>query len=92
MIRIMTSSGKVVKEIHQAEIGPLFIGTHTTDYSWDGFDEWGDPLATGVYLYQFVTKNSLGESMDLIETQDYHQIDKLNTFFKKGIGKMVLLR
>ena len=92
MIRIMTPSGKVVREITQDELGPLYIGTHMTDYAWEGTDEFGDLLATGVYLYQFIARDDSGTSMDLLQKKDYGKIRNLNSFFKKGIGKMVILR
>lgn len=57
-IQILTISGKVVKEIDQNEIGPLNIGTHITDYEYDGTDDFGTKLANGVYLYKVVLKIS----------------------------------
>ena len=51
-IQIMTISGVVVKELTSLELGDLKIGTHQTEYTWDGTDEYGDKLANGVYLYR----------------------------------------
>jgi hypothetical protein len=56
LIRIMTISGKVVKEITQNEFGPIKIGNNVSEYGWDGTDNYGDRLANGVYLYQVMTK------------------------------------
>ncbi|HMX40607.1 MAG TPA: hypothetical protein PKD78_09775, partial [Saprospiraceae bacterium] len=53
-IQIMTVSGRVVREVTEAEFGPLRTGTHRSDFCWDGKDEYGDPLANGVYLYRVV--------------------------------------
>ena len=39
-------------EITEDEIGPINIGRNITEYSWNGTDEFGDPLANGVYLYR----------------------------------------
>jgi hypothetical protein len=83
-IRIMTISGKVVREISMAEIGPVRIGRNITDFYWDGTDEFGDPLATGVYLY----KVSVGINGENIEKRT----SQADEFFKKGWGKMMLLR
>src|SRR4029077_9334565 len=48
-IQIMTITGKVVREITEAEIGPLHIGRNITQFAWDGTDQFGDRLANGVY-------------------------------------------
>jgi flagellar hook assembly protein FlgD len=83
-IQIMTVSGKIVREITQDEIGPLKVGTHITDYAWDGRDEFGDQLANGVYLYRVVVKKDAKE-VGAYETG-------ADAFFKEGFGKMVLIR
>ncbi|MFM9951850.1 MAG: C25 family cysteine peptidase [Saprospiraceae bacterium] len=84
-IRIMTVSGRVVREISQAELGPLRIGTHRTDFVWDGTDTYGDRLANGVYLYQVFAKDAQGK--------DYEKYENgTDGYFKKGIGKLVILR
>ncbi len=83
-IRIMTISGKVVREISLAEIGPIRIGRNITSYTWDGTDEFGDPLATGVYLYK-VSTGINGESIE-------KRTSGADEFFKKGWGKMMLIR
>ena len=84
-IRIMTISGKVVKEISGLELGPLNIGVNRTEYKWDGTDEFGSKLANGVYLYQVTTKKTTGESYEKYDTNT----DK---FFKNNIGKLVIIR
>lgn len=83
-IRIMTVSGKVVKEISMAELGPIRIGRNITSYAWDGTDEFGDPLATGVYLYK-VSTGIEGESIE-------KRASGADEFFRKGWGKMMLIR
>jgi hypothetical protein len=85
-IQILTVSGRIVREITQDEIGPLRIGTHQTDYAWDGTDEFGDRLANGVYLYRVLAKKSNGEEFELMENAG---TDK---YFKNGYGKMVIVR
>ncbi|MFM9986368.1 MAG: C25 family cysteine peptidase [Flavobacteriales bacterium] len=83
-IQIMNISGDIVREITQAELGPVFIGRNLTDYWWDGRDEFGDLLANGVYLYR-VEARLHGQSMDLSETS-------ASRFFNRGFGKMYILR
>jgi hypothetical protein len=84
-LQIMTVSGRVVREISQAELGPLEIGTHKTEYAWDGTDDFGDRLANGVYLYRFIARDQFGESFEKYERET-------DRFFKNGIGKLVILR
>ena len=84
-IQIMTVSGRIVREISKTELGPLRIGTHRTEYQWDGTDEFGDRLANGVYLYRILATNEDGSSYEKLESST----DK---FFKKGFGKLVILR
>lgn len=83
-IQILTVTGKVVKEIHKEELGDLHIGRNITDYTWDGTDTYGDRLANGVYLYRVIVRDN-GENLDVRATG-------ASTFFKKGFGKMYLLR
>ncbi len=83
-IQIMTVSGKVVKEISEEEIGQLQIGRNITEYFWDGTDNFGDPLANGVYLYR-VTSKLNGEVIKNRETD-------ADQYFTKEFGKMYLMR
>jgi len=84
LIRIMTISGSVVREIRSDELGPLQIGRNQTDFWWDGTDQFGDQLANGIYLYS-VQARLRGQNLDLSATN-------ASPFFKNGIGKMYLLR
>jgi hypothetical protein len=83
-IQIMTITGKVVREINQNELGPLRIGRNITSFAWNGKDQFGDKLANGVYLYRVITK------------MDKQNVEKKETaadqYFKKGWGKMYLIR
>ncbi len=83
-IQIMTITGKVVREITQDELGPMHVGRNITEYAWDGRDEFGDPLANGVYLYRVVTKID-GENIERRETS-------ADSYFKQDFGKMYLMR
>ena len=83
-IQIMTVAGKVVREIMRDEIGPIRIGRNITEYAWDGRDEFGDQLANGVYLYRVIT-NINGSEVEKRSTA-------ADAFFRKGWGKMYLMR
>jgi hypothetical protein len=83
-IQIMTVTGKIVKEIHKDELGPIRIGRNISEYAWDGRDEFGDQLANGVYLYRVITRINGSE----IERRS----SEADNFFHKGFGKMYLLR
>jgi len=83
-IQIFTMTGKVVREITQAELGPIQIGNNISDFAWDGFDEFGDQLANGNYLYRVIAK---------INGQDIgHRGTGGDKGFRKGWGKLVILR
>jgi hypothetical protein len=84
-IQIMTVSGRVVRTLTQAELGPLRIGTHRTDFTWDGTDDYGDRLANGVYLYRVLAKDRNGKEYG-------HQAGAADAYFKGGMGKLVILR
>ncbi|MFN5376763.1 MAG: hypothetical protein ACK492_10425, partial [Chitinophagaceae bacterium] len=86
-IQIMTITGKIVKEINKDELGPLRIGNNITEYKWDGRDQFGQPLANGVYLYRVVADMN-GKKIDKLNTGVYNT-DK---YFKSGYGKMYLMR
>lgn len=83
-IQIMTVTGKVVREILQNELGPIRIGNNLTEYAWDGKDEFGDQLANGVYIYRVLVRQN-GQFME-------HRPTAGDKAFKKGYGKMYLLR
>lgn len=83
-IQIFTIDGRIVREIFGHELGTIRIGKNITDYAWDGTDEFGDKLASGVYLYRVITKNQ-GETVEKAATS-------ADQYFKKGFGKMYLMR
>jgi hypothetical protein len=83
-IQIMTVSGKIVREIMKEELGPIRIGRNITEYAWNGKDEFGDQLANGVYLYR-VNTGINGSDIEKRTTA-------ADSYFKKGWGKMYLMR
>ncbi len=84
MIQIMTISGRVVRTITEDELGPIQIGRNITEFAWDGTDEFGDPLANGVYLYRVKAKLN-GEYIK-------HRESGADQHFEKNFGKMYILR
>lgn len=84
MIQIMTIGGRVVREITSVELGPLNIGRNFSNFWWDGTDQYGDPLANGVYLYRVKARLN-GQDVELRQTE-------ASQYFHKGYGKMYLLR
>jgi hypothetical protein len=83
-IQIMTITGRVVREISMAELGPIRIGRNMTEFAWDGRDEFGDQLANGTYLYRVWTSLA-GDDIERRQTA-------IDSYFERGIGKMVLMR
>ena len=86
-IQIMSVSGKIVREITQAEIGPLKIGKHMTDYVWNGTDQYGDKLANGVYLYRLVMKDQNKKVYD-----KFNLDTSTDVYFDGGWSKLVIIR
>ena len=84
LIQIMTVSGRVIREISEDELGPIQIGRNVTEFAWNGTDQFGDPLANGVYLYRVITKIN-GEDIENRESG-------ADQYFTKDFGKMYLLR
>ncbi|MBL0310119.1 MAG: hypothetical protein IPP77_10700 [Bacteroidetes bacterium] len=83
-IQIMTIKGTVVKEIMKEELGPLHVGRNMTTYTWNGRDQYGDLLANGVYFYRVVVR--------IDDKQMEHLSQGYDKYFKKGFGKMVIIR
>lgn len=83
-IQILTVSGKIIKEIMLPELGPIHIGNNITDYTWNGTDKFGDPVANGLYLYRIVAKLN-GKELEKYATGT-------DEYFKGEFGKMYLAR
>jgi flagellar hook assembly protein FlgD len=83
-IQILNISGRLIKQLKLSESENIKIGNNITDFYWDGKDEFGDPLANGVYLYRVIAKINNEE----IE----HRNSSGDHAFKKGFGKMYLIR
>jgi hypothetical protein len=83
-IRIFNVAGVVVREITRNELGPIRIGQNITEFAWDGTDEFGDKLATGVYIFRVYAKQQ-GEELEIRNSG-------ADRFFREGFGKMYLMR
>jgi flagellar hook assembly protein FlgD len=84
IIQILTVSGRVVREITEDQLGLIQIGRNISEYAWDGTDEFGDPLANGVYLYRVKARLN-GEDIKRRESG-------ADQYFEKDFGKMYLFR
>ncbi|MGV3631607.1 MAG: C25 family cysteine peptidase [Bacteroidota bacterium] len=84
LIQIMTVSGKVVRQISEDELGPVYIGRNVTEFAWDGTDDFGDQLANGVYIYRVLSRLN-GQEIKLRESG-------ADEYFTKEYGKMYLIR
>lgn len=87
VIKIMTLSGKVVRELTSIDLGSFKIGQNISEKYWDGTDEFGTQLANGIYLYKVTAVNSQGKEFEHMETDS-----DTSKFFKEGFGKLVIMR
>lgn len=84
-IEIYTITGKLVKVIDLLAMGEVQYGYNISDYAWDGKDEFGDPLANGVYIYKAVVR--------FRDRSDHKLRDEdIEDYFNNGYGKMYLMR
>jgi hypothetical protein len=84
LIRILTITGKVVKEITADEFGPIKIGNNISEFGWNGTDNFGDRLANGVYLYQVFSRID-GQTIKKRDTS-------ADQFVLHNTGKIYLLK
>jgi Flagellar hook capping protein len=85
-IHVYTVSGRLIKVIDLKELGEAVVGNHITNYAWDGTDDYGDRLATGVYLYRVLLKMPGESTVRQVDTDGTEQ------YFSRGFGKMVIMR
>lgn len=85
-IRIYTITGRLVKTIDLLESEDVYMGRNMTETFWDGTDEFGDPLANGVYIYKahikFRDRYGVGERDEGVD----------QFFNKAGFGKIYLMK
>jgi hypothetical protein len=63
-IQIFTVGGRLVKTINEEVVS---TGYRSDSIVWDGRDDFGDPLAKGVYIYRISVTNTAGEKEEAIE-------------------------
>src|SRR5690606_39157197 len=64
LIQVYTVSGKLVKSINTVSNTD---GFRNEPIAWDGRDDFGDRLATGVYVYKISVRNEAGEQVEKFE-------------------------
>lgn len=64
LVQIYTVSGKLVKSINTVSNTD---GFRNEPIAWDGRDDYGDKLATGVYVYKLAVRNPAGEQVEKFE-------------------------
>lgn len=64
LIQIYTVSGKLIKTINTVSNTD---GFRNEPIAWDGRDDYGDRLATGVYVYRLSVRNPAGQEVEKIE-------------------------
>lgn len=81
-----------VYQIVQPALASIGLGNTAAEHfqlwrKWDGTDQYGQKLASGVYLCRVVT-NLNGKSLDKYKAEG----DVTDKYFNKGYGKMYLMR
>ena len=89
-IQITTITGKVVKTITKSELGAIHLGNNITDVVWNGTDEFGDKLASGVYLYKVIITDKKN-NYTLRATEGDAYFKNSETDMNKNMGKIYLL-
>lgn len=63
-VNIMTISGKIVKTIYKKIIN---APSHIDNIEWNGYDNYGQKLARGVYLYKVTVKSDDGKTQEQVQ-------------------------
>ena len=82
---IYSMNGRLLRTITEKEFGPLRIGAHLSDYSWDGTDMFGSLLPSGIYLFELKITDENGEPVP-------HQASAYDAHVKNGWGKIIIQR
>ena len=76
-------------------MGPLKIGLNKTNYQWNGNDQFGNYLASGVYIYKVEVKDQ-GKKVDLMPNQELLKLiendPEISTVLLQQSGKMIIVR
>ncbi len=85
-IEIYSVTGIKVRDITKEELGPLAPGHHMTSYAWDGSNQTGAQLSSGLYLYRLVARDESGQSFP--HYSPYGQ----GTYSGQEWGKLMIVR
>lgn len=85
-LRIADMAGRTVREISSEEIGPLTVGTHYMTFQWDGSDQNGVILPSGMYLYTLIARDGDGRPYKILPTKADAWVSG------EGWGKVVIVR
>ncbi len=85
-LQIVTLNGILIREITKEELGPIPVGTHQTLFEWDGTDQKGTHLPSGLYLYRLTARDSQGN--DFL----HWPLQGDGAFSRHGWGKLVIIR
>lgn len=69
LVQIYTVSGRLVKTLEERIFSAGDRLSRDNCLQWDGTDDFGDPLAKGVYLYKVKVRNQLGEAVQSGESE-----------------------
>jgi hypothetical protein len=69
LVQIYTVSGRLVKTLEERIFSVGDRLSRDNCLQWDGTDDFGDPLAKGVYLYKVKVRNQLGEAVQSGESE-----------------------
>ena len=81
-LQIYTAGGQLIRDVPAAALGSLRLGYNVTTFRWDGTNQFGHRLASGVYLCRLVASSILGEQ---------HPYEKRGGVYLLGKGQLVLL-
>ena len=83
-IQIMNLNGETVKVITEKDLGKLRVGENKPVFEWDGTNQWGNMLPSGLYIYRL---SVVLNGMELVDGRT--SSDK---GFANGVGKIYLIR
>lgn len=70
-VEILTPSGRIVKVLEESVKASGFL---SRDVKWDGRDEFGDPLANGIYIYRVTVSTEDNRGRLLKNTSDLQKL------------------
>jgi hypothetical protein len=81
-LQLYSASGQLIREVPATTLGPLRLGYNVTSFRWDGTNQFGYRLASGVYLCRLIASSISGEQ---------HPYEKRGGVYLLGQGQLVLL-